>query len=174
MKTMLRLKNQQQTAREPQGGFTLLEVIVAMSILTIGILSTLSMAFMSVRNTTSGNIVTQATLLAQSRIEQIKNEPDIKDLDANFDDEADIIPLDGAGQPMDGGGTYSIAYTFTDAVKTSWGAGVVGALANCATGNNDGSGTCLASVTVTWQRGGGGRGGAGEVRLHTLTHGRGI
>jgi prepilin-type N-terminal cleavage/methylation domain-containing protein len=172
MKTMLRLKNQLETAKEPQGGFTLLEVIVAMSILTIGILSTLSMAYMSVRNTTSGNIVTQATLLAQSRIEQIKNEPDIKDLNTNFDDESDIIPLDGAGQPMDGGGTYSIAYTFTDPVQSILAGG--GALANCGTGNNDGSGTCLASVTVTWQRAGGGRGGAGQVRLHTLTHGRGI
>lgn len=152
-------------------GFTLLEVVVAMSIFVIGILGTVQMSLWAVRNVTSGNIVTQATMLAQSRIEQIKNTSDIKDLTADFPAEVGVIPQTGNGQPMVGGASFDINYSFTDPIAT---VAVGGAMPNCQSGSNDGSGSCLAVVTVVWQRGGGGRGGAGQVEMHTLTHGGGI
>lgn len=151
------------------GGFTLLEVVVAMSIFVIGILATVQMGFFAVRNVTSGNIITQATLLAQSRIEQIKNTENLKDLEDDFPAESDIIPQGGNGQPIVGGASFDISYTFTDPLAAETGGG-----ANCEDGGNNGSGTCLAVVTVAWQRGGGGRGGQGQVQMHTLTHGSGI
>jgi len=115
-------------------------------------------------------------LLAQARVEQIKHVIDVKDLPGLFVAENDVVPVDGGGTAIVGGGIFDIAYAFTDPIKDA----IIAAgdpapeLPNCATGNNDGSGTCLAVVTVTWQRGGGGRGAAGSVELHTLTHGEGI
>lgn len=162
-------------SRSIQRGFTLLEVVVAMSIFVIGILATVQMGFFAVRNVTSGNIVTQATLLAQSRMEQIKNTENLRGknetgLADNFPAESDVVPQSGNGQPIVGGALFDISYAFADPLADDTGDGV-----NCEDGSDtSGSGTCLAVVTVTWQRGGGGRGGQGQVEMHTLTHGSGI
>ena len=142
-----------------------------MSILTIGILATMQMGWFTVRNVTSGNVVTQATLLAQSRIEQIKRTTDLKDLPGDFIAEPNAAVLDGNEQPVVDSALFNITYSFSDPIS---GDAPGGTLPNCATGSNDGSGTCLAVVTVAWQRGGGGRGGNGQVEMHTLTHGADI
>lgn len=152
-------------------GFTLLEVVIALSIFLIGILATMQMGLLSVRNVTSGNVITQATLLAQSRLEQIKNTANITTLNGSFPAEANVTPLDGNGVPVQGAASFNIIYTFTDPISTVIAGGN---MPNCTTGANDGSGSCLAVVNVAWQRAGGGRGGGGQVVLHTLTHGKGI
>ena len=175
-------------------GFTLLEVLVAMFVLLVGVLSAAGLHIFVARNNTSGNVSTQAVLLAQSRIDQIKNTGDISTLNATFVTENNITPLDSNMQPIDDGGIYSINYRFCDPMDDIASAAVytppntfVGNMcdpaiddvrfANCGSAplcTNVTSDTCLAAIRVSWTRGGGGRGGGGCVVLQTLTQGRGI
>ncbi len=60
-----------------QGGFTLLEAIIAMSIFLIGILAVMKMQYGVVRNNTSGDVMTQASYMAQTKMEELKNLQDI-------------------------------------------------------------------------------------------------
>jgi prepilin-type N-terminal cleavage/methylation domain-containing protein len=55
------------------GGFTLLEVMIAMAIFSIGILGVVGMQHLVVRGTASGNAVTQELMLAQRIMEEMKN-----------------------------------------------------------------------------------------------------
>ncbi len=141
-----------------QHGFSLIEVVVAMSIFAIGILATMQMGLLAQRNITSGNIVTSAVLLAQTELEKIKNHGSLIDLGDAFD------------SAKSAHGPFRISYTFHDPLSQEMDAP---AQANCETGAWDGSGSCMAVVTVSWRRGGGGRGGKGQVQLTSLTHGRG-
>jgi prepilin-type N-terminal cleavage/methylation domain-containing protein len=56
-----------------QAGFTLIEVMVAMAILSIGILASVTMQYAVVRGNSNGNVVTQEMFLAQRIMEQMKN-----------------------------------------------------------------------------------------------------
>ena len=134
-------------------GFSLIEAVMAMAVLSIGILSAMQMGLLATRNISSGNIVTQAVLLAQGEIEKIRLHRSVLDLKDTYS--TDPNPFDH----------LKIAYRFEDPLAAEM---TDPALANCGTGSYDGSNTCLAIVTVSWNRGGGGRGGRGEVRLKTL------
>jgi prepilin-type N-terminal cleavage/methylation domain-containing protein len=174
-------------------GFTLLEVLVAMIVLLVGILSSAGLYYIVARNNTTGNVATQAVMLAQSRIDQIKNTADITSLNGAFASEVNIVPLRGDQQPMVGGGVFSIDYRFCDpmndilagayappnAFQGDMCSGAVtpanfaqcGSAPSCQVGT---SSTCLAAVRVSWNRVGSGRSGNGCVVLQTLTQGRGI
>ena len=54
-----------------EDGFTLLEVIIAMSILTFGLLAVASMQTMAIRGNDNASRITEATTLAQDRLEKI-------------------------------------------------------------------------------------------------------
>jgi prepilin-type N-terminal cleavage/methylation domain-containing protein len=56
---------------EEKHGFTLIEVLIAMAIFSIGILSVASLQLFSTKNTTTANIMTQATMLARAQIEYL-------------------------------------------------------------------------------------------------------
>jgi len=58
-------------------GFTLLEVLVAIVIFAIGFLAVASMQVSAIHGNSFGNEVTQATFLAQDKLEQLKNSADI-------------------------------------------------------------------------------------------------
>ena len=64
-------------ATTSQSGFTLLEAIIAMTIFVIGTLAVLAMQYGVVRNNTSGDVMTQATYLAQVKMEELKNSQDV-------------------------------------------------------------------------------------------------
>ena len=68
---------------------TMIEVLMAMAIFAIGFLAIGTMVIWTTRNTTTGNIVTLATMIARERIEFLKTLP--------VDDMADYC-LD-AGEP---------------------------------------------------------------------------
>lgn len=55
-----------------QGGFTLIEVLIGISIFAIGLLAVAKMQYATVRNTTVGNITSQATMLAHQKMEEVK------------------------------------------------------------------------------------------------------
>ena len=59
-----------------QGGFTLIEVMIAMAILTIGILAVVGIQHRIVNGNTNANVVTQEMNLAQRYMEQFKNVAD--------------------------------------------------------------------------------------------------
>ena len=65
-------------------GFTLIEVLIGLIILAIGILAVAGMQITSIRGTSFSNSLTQASVIAQDRLEFIKSIPlgDIR-LDTN-------------------------------------------------------------------------------------------
>ena len=58
-----------------ESGFTLIEVLIGVSIFAIGMLAVASLQMVSVRNTTVGNVTSQATMLAHQKMEEIKATP---------------------------------------------------------------------------------------------------
>ena len=134
-------------------GFSIIEVMVAMSILSIGILGVMQMGLLATRNITSGNIVTQAVLHAQEELEMIKAHGSIAELKENFPED----PIKH--------GYFRVSYNFVDPLAEE--IDEPGSI-NCETAAYDGSGSCLVEVRVSWMRGGGGRGGRGEVVLKTM------
>ncbi len=81
-----------------QNGFSLIELLIAMAILALAMLAAASMQFNSVRNNTSGNMVTQANMLAKAKMEELKNTPNLDDILAGNEN-----GINGEGQP---GGIY--------------------------------------------------------------------
>jgi prepilin-type N-terminal cleavage/methylation domain-containing protein len=78
-------------------GFTLLEILIAMAIFSIGILAVGTMILTTTRNTTDSNIITQATMLARSKIEEKKREADAGTLSVGVETESNINNNGNAG-----------------------------------------------------------------------------
>ena len=57
-----------------QDGLTMVELSIAMAIISIGVLAVMAMQLGTSRNNTNGNIYTQANLLAMSQLELLKNQ----------------------------------------------------------------------------------------------------
>jgi len=79
-------------------GYSLIEVLVAMAIFSIGILAVASMVQSTTRNNTKGNVLTQATMLARGKIEELKRITDVSTLADGAEDN-----IDASGSP---GGIY--------------------------------------------------------------------
>ncbi len=58
-------------------GFTLIEILIVMAILAIGVLGVASLQISAVHNNGLGNLITQATMLAQEKMESLKSTDDI-------------------------------------------------------------------------------------------------
>jgi len=82
-------------------GFTLIEVLIAMAVFSIGILAVGTLILSTTRNNTNGNLMTQATMLARAKIEEVKRESDTGVLPVGTETETDI---DLQGNP---GGIYT-------------------------------------------------------------------
>ena len=94
-------------------GFTLVEVLIAMAIFSIGILAVGTMIMTTTRQNTDGNIITQATMLARSKIEEKKREADAGTLSVGEETETDIDNKGNAG------GIYKRVCNVSPAVGTS-------------------------------------------------------
>jgi len=68
-------KDQDRGPKRREGGFTLIEVMVAIAILSFGILGVATMQTSAMRANYRGYRLTQATTLAQDRIEFLKTQP---------------------------------------------------------------------------------------------------
>jgi type IV pilus assembly protein PilV len=55
-----------------ESGFTLIEVLIGVSIFAIGLLGVAALQMHAVRNTSIGNVTSQATMLANQKMEQVK------------------------------------------------------------------------------------------------------
>ena len=58
--------------KDPQQGFSLVEVLVAILLLTVGLLALAKMQTHAVASNTFGNQLTQATFLAQDKLEELR------------------------------------------------------------------------------------------------------
>jgi prepilin-type N-terminal cleavage/methylation domain-containing protein len=96
-----------------EGGFTLIEVLIGVSIFAIGMLAVARMQMLTVRNTTVGNLTSQATMLAHQKMEELKTMAfaDLNnEVENNIDEEGNaggdynrtttIDPLGGAGSNL--------------------------------------------------------------------------
>ncbi len=63
------------SAVKSTGGRTIIEVLIALAIFTIGFLAVGTLVFSTTRNNIAGNTLTQATLLAREKIEILKTLP---------------------------------------------------------------------------------------------------
>jgi prepilin-type N-terminal cleavage/methylation domain-containing protein len=95
-------------ALRTQDGLTMVELSIAMAIMSIGLLAVAAMQVGTSRNNTNGNIYTQANLLAMSQLELLKNQ-DVSFLLAGSYTEASTV--DENGEP---GGIYTRRWTITD------------------------------------------------------------
>ena len=89
-----------------QQGYSLIEVVIAMAILSIGFLAIAKMQIWSSRNNATGNVTTQAILLAESQIENLKNIGDVSLLTDTVE-----VGIDQHGNP---GGIFSRKTTITN------------------------------------------------------------
>lgn len=96
------MKEKLPSVTEPSG-FTLLEVMIAMAVLSIGIMAIAGIQYMIVNGNTNGNVVTQEMMLAQRVMEQVKN----------TDDPVTIFfaPLAGVDQTSTLAGPYNVNVT---------------------------------------------------------------
>ena len=95
-------------------GFSLIEVMIAMAIFSIGVLAVGSMQLSTTKNNTTGNIMTEATMLARQKIEELKN-LDRSALDtADGNDTAGIYTREWVTDPVPGS---SIAYQLIVTVR---------------------------------------------------------
>jgi type IV pilus assembly protein PilV len=86
-----------------ENGFSLIEMLIAMSILAFGMLAAASMQYSTVRNNTTGNTSTQANSLAKAQLEMLKNQ-EIGSTALAVGDYVDPSPVDAGGNP---GGIYN-------------------------------------------------------------------
>ena len=84
-------------------GFSLIELLIAMSVLALGMLAAASMQYSAVRNNTQGNVSTQASMLAKAQLEMLKNQ-NIDSAILAPGDYNDPSPIDENGNP---GGIYN-------------------------------------------------------------------
>lgn len=94
-------------------GFTLLEILIAMAIFSIGILAMGTMILTTTRSNTDSNIMTQATMLARSKIEEKKREADVGALSLGVETENNIDSQGNAG------GIYTRVCNVSSSVGTS-------------------------------------------------------
>ncbi|MGD9044187.1 MAG: prepilin-type N-terminal cleavage/methylation domain-containing protein [Desulfobacterales bacterium] len=92
-----------QNIIKKESGFSLIEMLIAMSVLAFGMLAAASMQYSTVRNNTTGNTATQANSLAKAQLEMLKNQ-DIASTALAVGDYVDPTPVDANGNP---GGIYN-------------------------------------------------------------------
>ncbi len=124
-------------------GFTLIEVLIALAVFSIGILAVASLQLWNAKNNTTGNFTTLATLLARAQMEQLKNVSDVTTLVSDTDPNN---PIDENGNP---GGIFTRSWVVTNPLG--------------------GSATRQIQVTVSWTRGGRSR----SIVLTSITRGNG-
>jgi len=89
-------------------GLTMVELMIAMALLSIGVLAVMAMQLGTSHNNTDGNTYTQANMLAMSQLEILKSQ-DISFLLPGSYNEGHSVDADG-----NSGGIYTRRWTITD------------------------------------------------------------
>ena len=125
-------------------GLSLIEILIAIAIFSIGILGVAQLQISNIRNNTSGNITTLATMLARQQMETLKAEGDVTTLADGADPNN---PIDENGNA---GGIFTRSWIVTNPLG--------------------GSTSRHLAVTVSWNRQGQNR----SVVFTSMTRGNGI
>jgi len=99
--------------RSTESGFTLAEVLIALTIFAIGLLALASMQVMSLRGNATSQRVTASTALAEGAMEWLQSlPPDATVFNADVTGQpVDNGPFDPNGKvSMEGGGTMTVTY----------------------------------------------------------------
>ena len=144
-------KFQREVFYRKQGGFTIIEALLAMAIFSIGILAVASLQLWNVKNNTTGNITTQASMLAREKMEELKGVSDVRDLASTG--ELGVAQSD-PNNPVDPEGNTGGIFTRNWTVSNPFG----------------GNSSRQIQVTVSWNR----RGQSRSVQISTITRGNGI
>ena len=99
-------RDQKRKPRIREGGFTLLEVMVAIAVLTFGLLAVATMQSTAIRGNFKGYRLTEATNLAQDRLEFLLAQPFSSTLLSAGDDKTDPRGATPSG--------YTIEYDVTN------------------------------------------------------------
>jgi type IV pilus assembly protein PilV len=124
-------------------GISLIEILVALTIFSIGILAVAQLQLWNIRNNTTGNFMTLATLLAREQLETLKGQADVTTL----------ISAADPNNPIDADGNTGGIFTRTWTVSNPLG----------------GNTSRQVEVTVSWTRQGQNR----SVVLTSITRGNG-
>jgi type IV pilus assembly protein PilV len=107
-----RLKTDRHRKIQNSGGFSLIELLIAMAILAFGMLAAASMQYSAIKNNTNGNIYTQANMLAKAKLEYLKNlDIDSVELISQVDPYSDAGLINENEQP---GGIYNRQWWIQD------------------------------------------------------------
>ncbi len=74
-----------------EGGFTLIEVLIAITILTIGLMAVAGMQVSAIHGNKMGNDVSTAIFLAQDKLEELKSSVDITSVPTSGGDQDGIF-----------------------------------------------------------------------------------
>ena len=98
-----------ETIRLDEAGFTLIEALVAMVVLTIGVFALYSMQVVGIRGNSLGNSISTATNISSQQVEDL--------ISRTFDDEDRLVDTNGDGTNQDpdkngideqGGGNFGL------------------------------------------------------------------
>jgi prepilin-type N-terminal cleavage/methylation domain-containing protein len=131
--------------RDGQQGYLLLEIMVAVVIFSIGFLAVGTMIISTTRNNTTGDILTQASLLAEETLEDLKKQ-DLAKLNTGGPYNDPQNPVDEWGNT---GGIYKRSWVIDDPVGLNTSRRI--------------------RVTVSWER----LGQTRRLELTTITRGNG-
>lgn len=77
------LKNKKSIGRlKDNAGYMMIEALIAIAIFSIGFLAVATMVFSTARNNNNGNILTEANILAREKMEELKSQTDLTQLDS--------------------------------------------------------------------------------------------
>jgi type IV pilus assembly protein PilV len=91
-------------------GYLMIEILMAVAIFSIGFLAVGSLIVSTTRNNTTGNIITQATMLAAEKLQNLKDTPNIATLATGTYTDSNN-PIGDQGNP---GGIYNRSWTVSD------------------------------------------------------------
>jgi type IV pilus assembly protein PilV len=91
-------------------GYLMIEILMAVAIFSIGFLAVGTLIISTARNNTTGNIITQATMLAAEQLQHLKDTTDIATLETGtYTDSNNPI-----GDQGNSGGIYTRSWTISD------------------------------------------------------------
>jgi len=105
----MRLRNKRYVLDGDEKGFSILELLIGISIFAVGILATTTMQWWTVRNNTTGNVFTQTNMLAQTQMETLKNQDLSALVPGNYNDPNNPVDEDG-----NAGGIYNRSWTIAN------------------------------------------------------------